>query len=52
MEIFLIFCLIVVLVIRWVLLRDRMARMESSIAELRELVGQAPGLRGSPGPAG
>ena len=34
MEIFLIFCLIVVLVIRWVLLRDRMARMESRIAEL------------------
>src|ERR1019366_9386927 len=34
MEIFLIFCLIVGLVIRWVLLRDRMARMESRIAEL------------------
>jgi hypothetical protein len=34
MPIFLISILIVVLVIRWVLLRDRMARMESRIAEL------------------
>jgi hypothetical protein len=36
MDIFLIFCVIVVLAIRWVILRDRMARMESSIAELKE----------------
>jgi hypothetical protein len=34
MEIFLIFCLIVVLVVRWALLKDRMARMESRIGEL------------------
>ena len=34
MEIVLIFGLIVVLVIRWAVMRDRMARMESSIAEL------------------
>jgi hypothetical protein len=34
MEIFLIFCLIVVLVVRWAVLKDRMARMESRIAEL------------------
>jgi hypothetical protein len=34
MDIFLIFCVIVVLVIRWVILRDRLARMESQIGEL------------------
>ena len=38
MWIFLVFCLIVVLVIRWAILRDRMARMASSISELRERV--------------
>ena len=34
MDIFLVFCLIVVLAIRWAVLRDRMARMEARIAEL------------------
>ncbi|MGC9947495.1 MAG: DUF2339 domain-containing protein [Bryobacteraceae bacterium] len=34
MDIFLILCLIVVLVIRWVVLRSRLARMESQIAAL------------------
>jgi hypothetical protein len=34
MAIFLIVCLVVVLVIRWVVLKDRMARMEARIAEL------------------
>ena len=38
MGIFLVFCLIVVLLIRWTILRDRMARMESSISELRDRV--------------
>ena len=34
MEIFLIFCLIVVLVIRWAVLKDRMKELESRIADL------------------
>lgn len=34
MGIFLIFCLIVVLLVRWALMRDRLVRMESRIAEL------------------
>src|SRR5579862_1168708 len=34
MEIFLVFCLIVFLLLRWIFLRDRLARMEQRIAEL------------------